>query len=79
MLGTLLTTVIWTTASARAATLTALRRAASPAEIAQAIAADSLEAELLLLGAGLTWVGVVVAVITAHLLARLRTTTRVIG
>lgn len=79
MLGTLLTTLIWTTASARAATLTALQRAASPAEIAQAIAADSLEAELLLLGAGLTWVGVVVAVITAHLLARLRTTTRVIG
>ena len=79
MLGTLLTTVIWATASARAATLTRLRPAGGPAEIAQAIAADSLEAELLLLGAGLTWVGVVVAVITAHLLARLRTTTRVIG
>lgn len=52
--------------------LVSLGRPATPAEIDEVVKASSLEAELLLGGAGLMWLGVIVAVASAHLLSRLR-------
>lgn len=71
-LGTAITITIWTLAGSRALTLDSVLRAASRAEIDAAVQASSLEAELLLIGAGLVWLGVIVAVLTANRLARLR-------
>ena len=71
-LGAALTATLWAIGASRVALLDALPRPATRAEIDEIVAASSLEAELLLLGAGLVWAGIIVAVATAHLLARLR-------
>jgi hypothetical protein len=71
-LGSIIIGVIWLLASSRRDMLVSLGRPATPAEIDEAVKASSLEAELLLGGAALLWLGVIVAVTSAHLLSRLR-------
>lgn len=71
-LGTLMIGVIWLIASARRSTLESLGRPATAVEIDEVVRASSLEADLLLGGAALLWLGVIVAVASAHQLARLR-------
>lgn len=67
-----ITLIIWAIVTARALTLIGLSGAPTPARLAEAVTATSLEAELLLVGAGLLWLAAIVAVVTANRLSRLR-------
>lgn len=72
VIGAGITLVIWAIATARTLTLIGLSGAPTPARLAEAITATSLESELLLIGAGLLWLAAIVAVVTANRLSRLR-------
>lgn len=71
-IGAGITLVIWAITTGRALTLIGLSGAPTPARLAEAISATSLESELLLIGAGMLWLGTIIAVVTANRLARLR-------
>ncbi|KRF32657.1 hypothetical protein [Yonghaparkia sp. Soil809] len=70
--GAAITLVVWAIATGRTLTLVGLSGAPTPARLAEAITADSLEAELLLIGAALVWLATIIAIVTSNRLSRLR-------